>query len=188
MARKELSEVQPVHALAKLVPAVSGIAGKVVMAVFLQALLKFVPESRPVARKDVMEVQLYHAEEKLVPAVRGIAGKVARAVQPSHALVKLTASSVSVLNVQAPNEVMDVQPFHVEWTHVALDKFRAGKEVRPVQRFHALEKLISLSASVVKEITGKEVSPAQPAHPAETCVADDISSSGKEVRGAYAHA
>ena len=98
------------------------------------------------------------------------------------------SSSAWVLNVQAPNEVMDVQPFHVEWTHSALDKFRAGKEVRPVQFCHALEKLISSSASVVKEITGKEVSPAQPAHPAETCVADDISSSGKEVRGAYAHA
>ena len=45
---------------------------------------------------------------KLVPAVRAIAGKVVRAVHPSHAWRKF----------------------------VALDRFRAGKEVSPVQPFH----------------------------------------------------
>jgi hypothetical protein len=61
VARKELSEEQSAHADEKLVPAVSEIAGKVVRAVFLQALEKAVPESNPVALKEVMEVQLYHA-------------------------------------------------------------------------------------------------------------------------------
>jgi hypothetical protein len=61
VARKELSEEQSAHADEKLVPAVRASAGKVVRAVFLQALLKLVPEFNPVALKDVMEVQFHHA-------------------------------------------------------------------------------------------------------------------------------
>tara|TARA_R110002051_G_scaffold77940_1_gene141419 strand:- start:517 stop:726 length:210 start_codon:yes stop_codon:yes gene_type:complete len=62
VARKEVREEQYCHALWKLVPAVSGIAGMVARAVqLLHDSRKMVPESNPVARKEVREVLLLHA-------------------------------------------------------------------------------------------------------------------------------
>jgi len=54
-------------------------------------------------------------------------------VQPSHALVKLTSSSASVLNVTTGKDVSEVQPFHVLETLVPLDISRAGKDVSELQ-------------------------------------------------------
>ena len=89
-------------------------AGKDVRALQLNhALPKTAPELKSAALKSVMAVQFFHASPKLVPPAKFNAGKEVRALQLIHALLKLTASLGSVLNVQAPNDVMELQVFHV---------------------------------------------------------------------------
>ena len=65
------------------------------------------------ARKEVREVQVCHALVKFVPLDRFKAGTVARAVQYLHALEKSMSSLASVLKVQTPKEVREVQLYHV---------------------------------------------------------------------------
>jgi hypothetical protein len=71
-----------------------------------------------------------------------------------------------VLNVTAGKEVKLVHPSHAWFKPVALDRFKAGKDVKAVQFFHAAVKLMSSSAWVENVIAGKEVKLAsvQPLH------------------------
>ena len=75
------------------------------------------------------------------------------------------SSSAWVLNVQAPNEVIAVLPFHASVKFVPRDRFRAGKEVN-LQSSHVLVKLMSSSAWEENVTAGKEVKLAleQPRH------------------------
>ena len=79
-------------------------------------------------------------------------------------LLKLTSSSAWVLNVAAGKEVRPVQFCHVLDKLIPLERFNAGKEVRLVQSCHAASNRISSSASVLNVRAGKEASEVQPYH------------------------
>ena len=66
--------------------------------------------------------------------------------------------------------VREVQAFHAKRKSVPLDRFRAGKEAKPVQPSHALVKSTS-SLAVSENVTaGKDVSPVQSFHAYEKLV------------------
>jgi mRNA-degrading endonuclease HigB of HigAB toxin-antitoxin module len=79
-------------------------------------------------------------------------------------------------------EVMEVQSLHAWLKFVPRDRFKAGKEVRPVQPIQHSWKLRSVSASVVNVTTGKEVRLVHLSHASKKILplALDKSKAGKE--------
>jgi hypothetical protein len=73
-----------------------------------------------------MAVHKYHDARKFVTDEKEIEGNVVREVHSCHALATVVAAVI----VQAPNETMEVQSYHVELKSVPLDRSSAGKEVR----------------------------------------------------------
>ena len=92
-------------------------AGKEVRAVHcFHALLKAMSSSASVLNviegKDVSAEQVSHDDAKTVPRDKFNAGNEVNAVQSAHAPWKLISIEASVVNVQAPKEVMAVLVCH----------------------------------------------------------------------------
>ena len=135
-------------------------------------MAKSVEFDRSSAGKEVKPVQPYHDWEKVVPLDRFKAGKDVSAVQLFHVLEKLRSSLPVVENVTAGKEVKlaSLQPIHALEKFVPRDRFKAGKDSSWVQFCHALVKLTS-SLAVSENVTaGKDVSPVQPFHAYEKLV------------------
>jgi hypothetical protein len=182
------SEEHDIQLAPKFVPLENSNAGKdVSLSQLLHAPLKLMSSLavslNVTAGKDVKlaSLQPCHALVKLVPRDRFKAGKDSSWVQSFHASVKLISSSAWVLNVQAPNEVIAVLPFHDSINVTPLDRFKAGNVVRAVQPLHAVLKEISSVAVVLKVQAPKEVIAVQSFHVELTSVPLDRLRAGKEV-------
>ena len=139
--------VQPSHAsLKQLSTTLVGdqlsnrLAGKVVREVQLcHAPLKLVPAVMLTAGKVLRELQLLHVSLKIVPLERLKAGNEVNLLQPFHVCWKLRVILPEVLNVMAGKEVKLalLQLLHANWKERPAVRSKAGKDVRPVQLYHA---------------------------------------------------
>ena len=109
----------------------------------------------------VRDVQLRHVCTKLVPLDTSSKGKEVSPVQDRHVPLKVVPLETSIPDGKEVKLAL-LQARHVSVKFVPLETSNAGKEVSPVQPFHAPAKLMSSSAWVENVVVaGKEVSPVQ---------------------------